>query len=202
MFSIFQKGGPIMWPLLITSLIAVSVVIERLLFILKENRLRQPEVVENILANVEKGDIEAALSCAKNTQDFVAKTLVSGLTHREQSFSSALLHSANQELKRFNKGLSILDTIITLAPLLGLLGTVTGMISAFGLLGNNGLDAPNVITGGISEALIATAFGLLVAIIALIPFNYLNTKLEDARHAIEDASTYLELLLLKSTQSR
>lgn len=202
MFSIFQKGGPIMWPLLITSLIAVSVVIERLIFILKENRLRQPKVVENILTNVEKGNIEAALACAKDSQDFVAKTLVSGLTHREQSFSNALLLSANQELKRFNQGLSILDTIITLAPLLGLLGTVTGMISAFGLLGNDGLDAPNVITGGISEALIATAFGLLVAIIALIPFNYLNTKLEDARHDIEDASTYLELLLLKVTQTR
>ena len=96
----------------------------------------------------------------------------------------------------------MLDTIITLAPLLGLFGTVTGMINAFGLLGNAGLEAPTVITGGIAEALIATAFGLIIAIMALIPFNYLTSMLEEARHDIEDSATHLELLLLKRTTSR
>ena len=199
MFSIFQKGGLIMWPLLLTSLIAVTVVIERVIFIIRERRRRRPDVIEKILSHAERGDIENAIKCAERTEDFVAKTLVYGLTHRKESFSNALLLSANQELKRFSQGLSTLDTIITLAPLLGLLGTVTGMIRAFGLLGNTELEAPTVITGGISEALIATAFGLLIAIIALIPFNYLNTQLEDARHEIENAATYLELLIVKLT---
>jgi biopolymer transport protein ExbB len=117
--------------------------------------------------------------------------------HREKAFSNALLQAANVELRRFSKGLTVLDTTITLAPLLGLLGTVTGMINAFGLLGNRELEAPTVITGGIAEALIATAFGLGVAILALIPFNYLNARLEEARHDIEDASTHLELILRK-----
>ena len=72
------------------------------------------------------------------------------------------------------------------------------MIRSFGLLGDMSLDNPTVITGGIAEALIATAFGLIIAIIALIPFNYLNSRLEEARHEIEDASTHLELLLVKS----
>lgn len=197
MLSIFIKGGPIMWPLLLTSLIALTVVIERCIFILRERRRRSSNTVEQILAYVERGDVENAIKSGEKTQDFVAKALTYALTHRHQSFSNALLLAANQELKRFSKGLSTLDTIITLAPLLGLLGTVSGMIRAFGLLGHTELESPTVITGGISEALIATAFGLLIAIVALIPFNYLNTRLEDARHEIEDAATYLELLIVK-----
>ncbi len=197
MWSIFVKGGPVMWPLLLTSLVAVTVVVERIIFIIRERRRRRSDVIEKIFAYVERGDVDSAVKCGQETQDFVAKTLVYGLTHRQHSFSNALLLAANQELKRFSQGLSTLDTIITLAPLLGLLGTVTGMIRAFGLLGNKELEAPTVITGGISEALIATAFGLLIAVIALIPFNYLNSRLEDARHEIEDAGTYLELLIVK-----
>ncbi len=105
------------------------------------------------------------------------------------------MQAANTELKRFSQGLPILDTVITLAPLLGLLGTVTGMIHAFGLLGSRELEGPTVITGGIAQALIATACGLGIAIIALIPFNYLNARLEEARHEIEDTVTHLELIL-------
>lgn len=198
MFHFFQKGGPIMWPLLLTSLISLTVVIERIIFIIGEKGKRTPDVVEKILSLSERGDIVSAIREGENSQDFVARTLTYGLKHRDKSFSNALLRAANQELKRFNYGLSILDTIITLAPLLGLLGTVTGMIHAFGLLGGKELDAPAAITGGIAEALIATAFGLSIAIIALIPFNYLNSRLEEARHEIEDAATHLDLSLSKA----
>ncbi len=197
MFHIFQKGGPIMWPLLVTSIVALTVVIERFIFIARERSKRSPERVGKILEYAEQGDIESAIQAGHGSEDFVARTLVYGLTQREKSFSNALFRAANQELKRFNQGLSLLDTIVTLAPLLGLLGTVTGMIRSFGLLGGRELEAPAVITGGIAEALIATAFGLAIAIIALIPFNYLNTRLEEARHEIEDASTHLELILMK-----
>ena len=119
------------------------------------------------------------------------------LTHRETSLSQAILRAASLELKRFSRGLPVLDTVITLAPLLGLLGTVTGMIHSFNLLGNTELGAPTAITGGIAQALIATAFGLGIAIAALIPFNYLNARQEEARHEIEDATSQLELLLVK-----
>lgn len=197
MLDIFTKGGPVMWPLLITSLVALTVAIERSLFIVRERRRRRPELIEQILADAEAGRIGDAIAAGRTSQDFVARTLVYGLTHRERSFANALLRAANQELQRFNRGLPVLDTIITLAPLLGLLGTVTGMIRAFGLLGNQALEAPTVITGGIAEALIATAFGLAIAIVALIPFNYLTARLEEARREIEDASTHLELLLVE-----
>lgn len=198
MFIIFQKGGLIMWPLLLSSLIALGVVIERLWFLAREKYSRNKTLVSKILAQVEHGEIELAIQQNITTNDFVAKTLVYALQHRQDSFSSALLRAANKELQRFSQGLSILDTIITLAPLLGLLGTVSGMIRSFGLLGTTSLDNPTIITGGIAEALIATAFGLIIAIIALIPFNYLNSRLEEARHEIEDASTHVELLLVKS----
>ena len=201
MFQLFVKGGPVMWPLLITSITALTVVINRIFFLVRERSRRDPALVGEILASVEQGNIDFAISRADGTEDFVARVLRYGLAHRNRSFTNALLAAANQELGRYNQGIAVLDTIITLAPLLGLLGTVTGMIHAFSLLGGRELGSPAAITGGIAEALIATAFGLFIAIVALIPFNYLNSKLEEARREIEDASTHLELLLVKPALS-
>jgi len=195
MIKIFLNGGPIMWPLLICSIITVATALERLFFIIRERARRRPELVEKILERVGHHDLDGAIRIGNDKPDFVARVLTFALAHRAESFSSAVLRAANLELKKFNRGLAVLDTIVTLAPLLGLLGTVTGMIRAFGLLGAQQLDAPEAITGGIAQALIATAFGLSIAITALIPFNYLNARLEEARHDIEDAATQLELHL-------
>jgi len=126
----------------------------------------------------------------------VARTLTYALNNRERSVSDALMRAAHWELKRYNRGLTVLDTVITLAPLLGLLGTVTGMIQSFGLIGGEEIGAPRAIAGGIAEALIATSAGLAVAILALLPFNYLNARLEEARGDIQDAGTHLELHLV------
>ena len=186
-----------MWPLMLTSVISIAVVLERFLFSVREKSRRQPQVVETVLKLAQDGKLDEAARSGVASTDFVARTLGYGLENRDSSFANALLRAANKELKRFSQGLSVLDTVITLAPLLGLFGTVTGMIHAFGLLGGSELEAPSVITGGIAEALIATAFGLVIAIVALIPFNYLNSRLEEARHEIEDASNHLELFLLK-----
>ena len=201
MFHLFQKGGPILWPLFFTSVISLAVVFERIFFIVNIKWKRRPEVVEDMLTSVEAGLVPQAIEAGEKSRYFVATALTYGLKHREESLSGALLKASNRELKRFNQGLAVLDTVITLAPLLGLLSTVTGMIHAFGILGNRELDAPTVITGGIAEALIGTAFGLGIAVVALIPFNYLNAQLEEARHELEDASTHLELLL-KSAKLR
>ena len=190
-----------MWPLLVTSIVAVTVVIERLLFIASERWRRQPDVVARIFADAEAGRLDAAAAAGDGVPDFVARALTFALQHRDVSFANALLQAANRELQRFNRGLPVLDTVITLAPLEGLFGTVTGMIRAFGMLGAGELGAPTAITGGIAEALIATAFGLLVAMIALLPFNYLNARLEQARQEIENAAAHLEMLLLRSEKS-
>lgn len=184
-----------MWPILLTSIVALTVVLERLFFVIRERLRRDPRSVDAMLTAVENGDVPMAVDYGKTSDDFVARTLTYALLHQEKSLSSALLRASGRELKRFNRGLSVLDTVITLAPLLGLLGTVTGMIHSFGLLGAEELGAPAAITGGIAEALIATAFGLGVAILALLPFNYLNSRLEEARREIEDAATHVEIHL-------
>jgi biopolymer transport protein ExbB len=193
----FIKGGPIMWPILLTSLITVAVVLERGVFILLERRNRNAAAVQQLLTDVEHGRISEAEARGAASSDFIARTLARALAERGTSFTNALITASSEELRRFSRGLSVLDTVITLAPLLGLLGTVVGMIHSFGLLGADELSAPTAITGGIAEALIATASGLAVAITALIPFNYLNSRLEEARHELEQAGNRLELLLLK-----
>ena len=139
-----------MWPLLLTSIIAISVVLERLFFIVKEGARRDPDAVERIFSEVEGGEYDRAAAFSRESQDYVARVLAYALAHRELSPTSALMRAASRELNRFNRGLSILDTVITLAPLLGLLGTVTGMIRAFSLLGGQELGAPTAITGGIA----------------------------------------------------
>jgi biopolymer transport protein ExbB len=198
MIKIFLQGGPVMWPLLVTSLVALTVIFERLFFIFREMLRRDPRAVARIFAEAERGDLAAAQAVAMRSQDFVARVLTYALEHREVSFSNALLQASSSELQRFNRGISLLDTIVTLAPLEGLFGTVTGMIHAFGLLGASELGAPTAITGGIAEALIATAFGLVIAMVSLLPLNYLNSRLELARQEIENAAAHLEMLLMRS----
>jgi biopolymer transport protein ExbB len=195
MLQLIQKGGPIMWPLMITSIISVSVILERIYFIVTNAMSRDPKAVVEIYSNLERGNVPAAVLAGENSKDFVAKVLVEGLKQPEKFRGDALLQASNRELQHFNSGLTLLDTVITLAPLLGLLATVTGMIHAFGLLGGRELDSPTVITGGIAESLIGTAFGLGIAVMALIPFNYLNSLLEKARHELQDAATRLDLIL-------
>lgn len=198
LLHIFEKGGPIMWPLLFASILALGVVIERVLFLFIERGKRDPKATEKFFAEIQRGEIQAAIQTSTGTKDFVVRAMGYALSHKEQSLASALLYAQAQELKRFRRGISILDTVITLAPLLGLLGTVTGMMSSFSLIGGE-LNAPGAITGGIAEALIATAFGLGIAITALLPFNFLNSQLDLARHDLESAASQLELLLQTTT---
>ncbi len=198
LIHIFKKGGPIMWPLLFCSILALGTVIERLIFLVLEQRRRDWKTLQTLLDAVAQGDVEGAIRIGNQSQFFVVKALTYALVHREKSLANALLYSQQQELKRYRRGIPILDTIITLAPLLGLLGTVTGMMGSFSLIGGE-LSAPGAITGGIAEALIATACGLGIAILCLIPFNFLNARMEDARHEMEAAATQLELLLKPQT---
>ncbi|MBI5433814.1 MAG: MotA/TolQ/ExbB proton channel family protein [Planctomycetes bacterium] len=183
-----------MWPLLVASILALGTVLERLLFLANERRKRESKALEQLFEQVESGDIQGAIRAHGPSRDYVVRPLVYALGHREGSLSNALVYAQAKELKRFRRGISVLDTVITLAPLLGLLGTVTGMMGSFSLIGGE-LSAPGAITGGIAEALIATAFGLGIAITALIPFNFLNTKLDEASHEIESAATQLELIV-------
>ncbi len=201
--ELFKAGGPIMWPIILVSFLMATVAIERIIFIVRENGRRQPEVVEKMLQLVEANDTDGALALGKKSQDFIARILVYALTNKEHSMANAFSRAANLELQRLQQGLPTLDTCITAAPLLGLLGTVTGMMSTFGKLGGGGniADSMNEITGGVAEALIATMCGIAIAVAGLLPFNYLNSRVEESRHEVEDASNSLEIILSKSNNS-
>jgi biopolymer transport protein ExbB len=194
LIHVFEKGGPIMWPLLICSILSLGVVMERVIFLMGARRKRDPKEMEAFFTAAGRGDFNEAIRIGKASKFYVVRTLGYALSHKETSLPNALLYAEQLELKRFRRGIPILDTVITLAPLLGLLGTVTGMMGSFSLIGGD-LSAPGAITGGIAEALIATAFGLGIAITSLIPFNVLNTKADEARAEIESAATQLELLV-------
>lgn len=203
--ELFKHGGPIMWPILVVSFLLITVAIERVLFIVRENRRREPELVDKMLEKVESNDIEGAVELGKKSQDYVARILVYAITHKEHSLANAFTRAASQEMQRFSQGLPTLDTCITAAPLLGLLGTVTGMMGTFAALNSGSGDigsAATKITGGVAEALIATMCGLAIAIMGLLPFNYLNARSEEARHDIEDASNSLEIIINKAENAK
>ena len=197
--DLFIMGKEIMWPMILVSFVMITVVVERLLFIVRENASREPEVVEKMLEAVERRDIDGALAIGRKSKDYIAKILVYSLTNREYSLSNAFIRASGQELSRFQQGMATLDTCITAAPLLGLLGTVTGMMRTFGALGGGDVGAAaGEITGGVAVALIATALGLAIAIIGLLPYNYLNARAEQAKQEVADVSHALEILIKKS----
>ena len=190
---VFKKGGPVMWPLVCASVLALGAVIERVNFLIGEQRKRDPQLLQNFFNAVRQGDVEDAIRMSIASEFYVVRALGYALAHKHKSLDHALLYAQENELKRFRRGIPLLDMVITLAPLLGLLGTVTGMMGSFSLIGGE-LSTPGAITGGIAEALIATAFGLGIAITALIPFNLLNFREEKARLEIESAAAQLLLL--------
>jgi len=200
--ELFIKGEWIMWPMILVSFVMITVVVERLIFIFRENSSRNDAAVKQILESVERGDADKAIALGKGSSDFVAQIIAESLKHREQSLSNAFTRAANQQLMRYQQGLATLDTCITAAPLLGLLGTVTGMMRTFGALGGGDIGAAaGTITGGVAEALIATAAGLAVAVLGLFPYNYLNTMDTQAKLRVSDASHALEVFTKKAEGS-
>src|SRR5688572_13455602 len=108
LMELFIKGEWIMWPMILVSFVMITVVIERIIFIVRENANREPEVVEKMLEAVERRDMEAALAIGKKSKDYIAKILVYSLTNREYSLSNAFIRASGQELARFQQGMATL----------------------------------------------------------------------------------------------
>jgi len=197
MIDVFIKGGPVMYPLLACSIIALTVIIERTIFWIVEDYRRNQKLVNSVLSLAELGDWSTAREKIGNTQDFIIKILVTGILHREFSMTKAMETAASDELDRMRRHLSILDTMVTVSPLLGIFGTVVGIILSFELLGKTGLADPQAVTAGIAQALITTASGLGIAILSLFPYNYFNSRVEKAAALIEKYATSLEIVYEK-----
>jgi biopolymer transport protein ExbB len=197
----FRKGGPIMWPILIVSIVGLTVVIERIFWWGGRWFRRDPKRIEKVFTAIENGDVAEASRLSRGSRDPVLRMMWNGLNHQHASLQGALQVAAGIEIKRAGRFLVVMDTLVTLAPLLGLLGTITGLIRSFSFLGNEEL-AVQAVTGGIAEALIATACGLGIAIFALVPFNFFTSRVSNLEFELQTAATNLEVMLGAQTAAR
>ncbi len=193
-YLFIARGGPMMWPLLIAATLALAVVLERAWFWFSLQRHRESKRIEDALHLIAESRADEAAHMLQNTRDFVGRVLVHGLAHLRRSPAVAMQAAASRELQKMSQFLPVLDTVITLAPLLGLLGTVFGIMGSFERMQGVATE-PSHMLGGIAEALIVTGCGLGVAITALVPLNFFNARLQRAQYLIEVHATELETLL-------
>jgi len=145
----------------------------------------------------QKGDWEEVKKSVAGSRDFIIRILITGILHRDFSMIKAMESAAAEEIKRMRRYMTVLDTMITVAPLLGIFGTVIGIISSFDLLGSSGIEHPQAVTAGIAQALITTAAGLGIAIFSVFPYNYFNSRVQSAVISIERYATSLEIVYEK-----
>ena len=156
--------------------------------------------MDQVLELCQKGDWASVREKTARSSNYIIRILITGILHREYSMVKAMESAAAEEVKRMRRFMGILDTMITVAPLLGIFGTVLGIITSFDMLGSAGLEHPEAVTAGIAQALITTASGLGIAIFTVFPFNYFNAKIEHAVLVIEKYATSLEIVYEKITK--
>jgi biopolymer transport protein ExbB len=175
LFSIFIKGGFMMYPILLCSIIGIAVVIDRYI-VLRKAKINVPAFMVRIRGLIKKKDISGAISYCMEEKSPVANIIRKGLKKfrlGHERVKEAVENAGKQEISKLERGLSVLATVSGIAPLLGFLGTVTGMITAFMTIEDlQGAANPSDLAGGIWEALTTTAFGLIVGIPALAFYNY------------------------------
>ncbi len=175
LFSIFLKGGLLMWAILACSIVGIAVVVDRFI-VLRKAKINVPAFMVRIRGLIKKKDISGAISYCMEEKSPIANIIRKGLKKYNlghERVKEAIENAGHQEISRMEKGLSVLASVAGIAPLLGFLGTVTGMIQAFMTIEDlKGAANPSDLAGGIWEALLTTAFGLIVGIPALAFYNY------------------------------
>ena len=208
LFEIFLKGGLIIWFILATSVLGLAVVIDRFI-VIRRAKINVPAFMIRLRGLIKKNDISGAVSVCMQEKSPIANIIRKGLKKYKFGHSrvkESIENAGKQEINKLEKGLSILATIAGIAPLLGFLGTVTGMISAFMTIEDlAGSANPSDLAGGIWEALLTTAFGLIVGIPAFAFYNYfvngvkklvgdMETVANDVVDTLQDASGEVELV--------
>jgi biopolymer transport protein ExbB len=203
MWSYFVKGGPVMWPLLLLSVLGITVAIWRWVA-LRQSTSNVPELLHQLRAKLVEGDVAGAIGVCESVRGPVASIVKAGLLRhgrQKEDIEMGLQDASAHELAMLERGLPILATIATIAPLLGFLGTVTGMINSFDALAAVGLNNPAAVAKGISEALITTAAGLIIAIPVQMAYNYLITRVNDLVRSMESAANFVLETLSDMTAS-
>ena len=189
MLKYLFDGGIFMWVILLASISGLAVIIEKMYtFLSKEKKLSEIEK-NQLYKALRTGNKEEILKLCKDKNDSVSKSVTKIVSNMDINFDQLdnshrqviegiISESILEQTTELEKGMSLLGTVVNAAPQLGLLGTVTGMIAAFSALTRNGTSTAKIVAGGISEALYTTAFGLIVAIPALVFYNYFNRRID------------------------
>ena len=189
MLKYLFDGGIFMWVILLASISGLAVIIEKMYtFLSKEKKLSENEK-NQLYKALRTGNREDILKLCKDKTDSVSKSVTKIVSNMDINFDELdnshrqviegiISESILEQTTELEKGMSLLGTVVNAAPQLGLLGTVTGMIAAFSALTRNGTSTAKIVAGGISEALYTTAFGLIVAIPALVFYNYFNRRID------------------------
>ncbi len=196
-YELIRQGGPVMYPLLACSVIVMTVILERLIFWLYIRKKRNRQLTDRVLRLAESGSWQEIKEITQYSEDHVIRVLTVGILHRDYDMSKAMEAEAQHIVKKMSQFMTILDTMITVTPLLGILGTVLGIISSFDVLGTSGLADPKLVTGGIAQALITTAAGLGISITCVFPYNYFKSRIENGIHIMEKYATSLEVVYRK-----
>ena len=194
-----QRGGILMIPLFICSIIVLTIVIERALS-LRRKRVLIPEIISVVENISEPADIPLAISICQQNKGAFASIIQVGLLNKDLSkndLKELITDQGRQEIRSLQKGLGVIETIAGIAPLLGLLGTVVGMIKVFTVISEQGLGQTQALSGGISEALITTVVGLSIGIPSLVMYNYFTDKAENLILDIEKFTSQLVRKLAK-----
>ena len=192
LLEILEKGGVMIIPLLLTSVAGMAVAIERALF-LRRKRIIRPDVLA-VVKHSSIDEVGKAINELSVKEGPFVNIIQAGLANRGKSrdeIKEIILDRGRQEARTLERGLVILETIAGIAPLMGLMGTVIGMIKVFQVISDVGLGQTQALSSGISEALVTTVVGLAIAIPALIAFNFFTHKVEDLVLEIEEHSAYL-----------
>ena len=195
MFEIIQKGGPVMYPIILCSIVAFAIVIERLYHLYKA-KIDTKDFMNNIEITIKRNRIAEAIKICDNTPGPIAHIVKSGIIKHDrarQEIRESIEDAGHQEVPRLEKNIGLLATIAQISPLLGLLGTVTGMVRAFQIIQEKSASfnpvSPGDLAGGIWEALLTTVAGLIVAIPTVVAYNYLVNRVEEFVLEMERSST-------------
>ena len=197
MYQYFIEGGMMMWLLGALSILGLGTILERTAYFLKNERDLKSNFKDEIIRLVRKGEEEDAIKLCERTNNSVSRTVKSILLAYRyendlyESKEKLMKEKALEQIENLEKSLSILGIVSYISPMAGLLGTVLGMIKSFKAIALQGAGDPNVVANGISEALITTAAGLLIAIPAIIAYNLFNRKADKIMMEIEKTSTAL-----------
>jgi len=200
-----SKGGWLMWVLLGCSVVSLTIIIERFLFCMALNKFNTLRLMQDIFGYIKKGRIKEALKVCENNSYYITNIIREGIyrySEPKEALKEAMENKSLYEIPKLEKNLSFLSTLAHISPLIGLLGTVMGLVKSFYIIeqkaSSAGMVNPSDIAGGIWEALLTTVAGLCVAIVSYLAYNYFVYKVNMYILEAEKASTeLLEIVLEK-----